>query len=143
MADDFIESEETKEEGFDKPSYDGRLEYYKVLKAYMLAVAKSSSTEDFSLWLRMLRGMFALVKSFIKESDAVAIKSRFISIKNQLMSMDKSHINAKTMMARKIDDELQDVTEDIFEAAKHLLLPLSSDSIMEFNEDEFVRGSDL
>ena len=127
----------------EKPSYDARLEYYKVMKAYMMALAKSSLMDDANTTLRMLWGLFSMVKPYIKKSDAETLKEKLVRIRHQLRASAKTPATSKSIILARIDDELQDMQEELFMASKYIMLPVGGDKVTEFNEQDFLRGSDL
>ena len=125
---------------FDKPSFDGRLQYYKVIKGYMGGIAEASSNSDFNAWFRLIRGLFALVKGFIEPSKATELKDTMRKLKYNMI-MINNNPDACNLL-NYIDDSLQDLTEDLFQVSKHLMLPITKDANGEFNLDELFRGAE-
>lgn len=133
---------ENENKGFSKPSFDGRLEYYKVMKQYMMNIAQASSMGDFVMWYRMLNGMFAIVKGFIRPVDAVDVRKKLDSIKRNINMLNSSTLRPTKNIMFSIDFSLQSITEDLYVASKHLLLPVDLEEMTDISEDDFLGGSE-
>lgn len=129
---------------FDKPGYDGRLNYHAILKQYMVAIADASYNNNLNNWARLLRDMFGMIKPYIKSDDATACKSD-IERCESLVSVMSSCFNRNNQQSISITlrKNLRNATDDLYFKAKHLLLPVKTNDNQTFNEDEFMRGSDL
>ncbi len=127
-------------EEFDKPSFDGRLQYYKVMKGYMGGIAEASTGADFDSWFRLIRGLFALVKGFLKPDKAKELKEQMNLVKRNLIVISTNEDAGN--LVHYIDDSLQDLTEDLFEVSKHLMLPMNKDDDADFNLDDLFKGGE-
>ena len=130
---------------FSKPGFDGRLQYYEVLKKYMMGIATASLESDYLAWLRLLNGLFALVKAFVP-NQGKDIKNKLISVKSNFANYNSGVMNDninRSLVLSTLDDELQEITECLFVSAKHMFLPTSEDGEDEFDMKDFMQGSDL
>ena len=138
-TEEFTDSEDVGE----KPSYDARLEYYKVMKAYMMAIAKSTISEGQESTLKLLWGLFSMVQPFIKKEDAQKLKEKMLWTKMQLRGLYRTPANGRSLMTNKIDDELMTIQEDLFMASRYIMLPVDRDEATEFDGNSFNKESNL
>lgn len=137
---------EENNEKFTKPSYDGRLKYYDVLKAYLIHIANAQYMGDFAGWVRLLEGYFNHIVGFIDPKEVNAIE---VDIEAALNQYSRLSTNSKVSETQKnifnfhMDRKLNKLTRKMNKAAKHLLLPIASEEITEYDFEEFKRGSDL
>lgn len=126
------------------PSYDGRLIYFNHVKEYLTAIAKASVGGEFVEWLRSVQGYFAIVQPFIKKKDAEDINNRLNIIESKyiLIMGIKENRNTGNINIR-LNKDLRLVTQDLFMASKHLLLPIKTDGDFDYTEENFARESDL
>lgn len=129
---------------FDKPGYDGRLNYHAILKQYMVAIAQASYNNNYQSWSILLRDAYGLVAPFIKSTDAAESKKEIekcdnlVNVYNSCTS--KQNQNQVYGLLRK---KLRESTDNLYSRSKHLLLPVKTDSNDTFDAEEFMRGSDL
>jgi len=130
---------------YTKPGYDGRLEYFKVLKDYMINIANAQFMGDFAAWLRLLRGMFALVQPYINPVDATKINAMITTIRQQYTTINSDTIHGcnKKVINGFLDNKLQTLMELLYTSSKHLLLPTQPVDDDEYDFDSFAKGSDL
>ena len=55
----------------------------------------------------------------------------------------KNNEGAKGSAENQIDLKLQEITNDLVAAAKHLLVPIKSKDDEDYDDDSFNRGSDV
>ena len=129
---------------FDKPGYDGRLNYHAILKGYMVAIAQASYEDNYQAWAKLLRDMCGFVAPFIKSDDAQTSKNEIDKCES-VMNISKSCIikSNESAMLTIVRKKLRDATDNLYSRSKHLLLPVKSDSEQILDEDEFMKGSDL
>lgn len=130
-------------EDFTKPGFDARMEYYKVVREYMVNIAKAQYESNISGWIRLLLGLFALVKGYLKPDDAKKIKEELRSVSIKLDNTKRSYSASNAVVMINVDRQLQNLTEDIYSAAKHMLLPIKDNEDDTFDEDAFTKGSDI
>ena len=82
---------------YSKPGYDGRLKYYEHLKSYWDAIAKTSFSDDYAGWKKLLRGYFARTKAFIKTKEREEIINQFSIIENNIREMDTASVSTKNI----------------------------------------------
>ena len=98
---------------YSKPSYDGRLIYYDVIKEYMIGISTASLKGDFVTWFRLLNGIYALLNPYIKPENRNIIKTKFDETKKIVKSLQMNSIrenNNATLIQNLLDTKLQDIT---------------------------------
>jgi hypothetical protein len=135
---------DSNEVSFDKPGYDGRLNYHAILKQYMMAIAQSSYRKDFADWSLLLRDIFGMIAPYIK-SDLAALSKKEINQCELMVAIMNNCVDVanKNIIAGLLRRRLREATDNLYERSKHLLLPVKLDTPQELNEEEFLRGSDL
>lgn len=136
--------DEEERVSFDKPGYDGRLNYHAILKGYMIGVANASYAEDYGSWAKLLRDMYGFVAPYMKSNDAQNCKKEIEKCES-FINISKSCVmksNEATMLTV-VRKRLRDATDNLYLKAKHLLLPVKSEGDDHFDEEDFLRGSDL
>jgi len=133
-----------KEISFDKPGYDGRLNYHAILKGYMIAIATTSFNDDYRSWAKLLRDMYGFVAPYIKSDDAELSKNEIELCENSIevgnSCVVRSNQNIVLNIVRK---KLREATDNLYSRAKHLLLPVKSEGEQTFDENNFMGESDL
>lgn len=129
--------EETKEKGFDKPSYDGRQEYYDHAKQYWDAIATCFLDKDYEKTLIALNGYFSFIRAYI-DSDSQTRLDKIDAIAWKRIDGSKNLGNAKVtgtymIQIRKL---LIEYRKELFIADRYLKLPIKSQEEEEFDEDE-------
>lgn len=129
---------------FDKPGYDGRLNYHAILKGYMVAIATASYQDDFASWVKLLMDVRGFVAPYIKSDEALKSEEE-ISKCESILNISYSCIQKSNQVAMQsiIRKRLRKATDNLYNSAKHLMLPVKSDTESELDMDEFFRGSDL
>jgi len=122
------------DEIINKPSYDGRLQFYDVFGGYMKAMAQAVVDKNYSLWYNCLRSMLSMSKPFITSEDIKEIEN--------LLSIAKNSMREKKLSFY-VEEKLFQAEDAIHRSAKHLLLPISTDTITEWSEEDFLKESDL
>lgn len=133
-------------EQFRKVSFDARQHFYKVMEIYMRDVGQAQVKSDFTLWYRLEMGLISLVNPFIKKKDREEILEKCEVIKNYLNkrnSPDARKISNPSLLNQKIDSLLIELHFKVYDAAKHMLLPLSEVEEDEFDFEAFKRQSGL
>lgn len=129
-----------EEKGAIKPSYDGRLVYYKVISDLMVTISYASTNQLVETWLRALKGLYALVKGYCDPVKAQEIKDNLMRVSNLLEA--KHYSGGGWEIAKKnADRKLQDLTEDIYVLCRHMMLPTQADDDAEL--DRFDELSDI
>jgi len=130
-----------------KPAYDGRLQYFDVIKLYMQNIANSQCLGDFITWHRLLNGLLAVTKGYADSDDIIKVKAQLYTIQINLgrfsadAQLDSTN---KSLLITMIDRQLQDATELLYEITKHLYLPISDGGLNgEYDIDTFMDGSNL
>ena len=126
----------TKDEGITKPIFDARMQYYNVLQAHMGTLLKARTSNDLFLMFSTLSGMLDVVAPFISK-DNIKKADKYLDIaSNYLSSKDRTF----RLYAEK---QLNKASRLIYMASKHMLLPTGAEEITDWDEEEFLRGSDL
>ena len=115
-----------EEERAIKPSYDGRLVYYKVISELMVTISYASTNGLVETWLRALKGLYALVKGYCDPVKAQEIKGNLMRVSNILESKHYSG-NGWEIAKKNADRKLQDLTEDIYVLCRHMMLPTQAE----------------
>lgn len=136
--------EQDKPDSFDKPGYDGRINYHNLLKQYMIAIAEASYMDDFSSWSKLLRDMYGLVRPFIKVSDAELSRIEIEKCESYV-NISKTCImkTNEIAMLSIVRNRLSVARDNLYDRSKHLLLPTKSDAEESFDAESFMKGSDL
>jgi hypothetical protein len=139
-----MEDTQVEKNGYTKPGYDARLQYYEVIKKYMINISNAQYYGDFASWIRLLLGMYSLLKGYVDPEKAKDIKDKLIKIRKQhnVTNPDKVISSAhKKTLNNVLDIKLQEITEDIYVCAKHMFLPISEETEEDFDENVFTRES--
>ena len=128
-----------------KPSFDGRIQFYQHLKTYLDAIALYSFEDNPQQFLRAIKGYYSLVRPFIKEEDAKKVKPLLEAAENQAKSLGFSKLNGMQSQSLKNNlwRKLETIREDLYMYSRQMLLPIKQEEEEEFNEANFMEGSDL
>lgn len=125
---------------YSKPSFDGRLQYYEVLKEYFKGLAQTMVSADLNTWLRILDGLYSHVCPFLKVEDRQTIEESLERIDRQLSFIRQlGHTGEAEALGSTIDRQLRKLQRIIIISAKDLLLPTSTGEGDDFDEREFMR----
>lgn len=137
---------EDEEERFTKPGFDARKQYNEVLKQYILRIAEAQLTTDLNLWLTLLDGLFSIVQPFIDPAKAKEIDAKLNNIRIEMNNWAYQRVQGEASNAvvhGYKTNLLSEATKLMYMHARHILLPVSDERMNDFDDDEFLRGSDL
>lgn len=138
-------AEEETAGDFTKPAYDARQVYYtKIIIPILERIIFYISLKDFDSWLREDKNLFTHVEGYI-DPKQISLISKKINSASLLLFKRAQLIDNKNnmMMIGAIEDAMWDLHRSLITASKHLYLPIKSEEITEWDEAEFLRGSDL
>ena len=132
--------EENSVEAYKKVSYDGRLQYYEVLKKHMSVLAEICTAGDHKTWVRVLAAMASLVKSFMKKEEAEQIQSMINECYDAVLSFpNNSRIRGFSILEKKLDQKLQQTQDKLYYFIKPMLVPVGEEEDDEFDIEKFMR----
>ena len=145
MNDLALDMEEDFKEGAIKPSFDGRMQYHKIVGGHLLEISRAQGSGDHYTWLRLLYGLHALTHPYCKKEDMDEVKKDLDALYNRMVNVMGLRNSSKIWNQNNLsfDKKLLDLTSKINFAIRHLLLTTSEDTGGEFTEEEFYRQSDL
>lgn len=127
---------EKPDEGITKPIFDARMQYYNVLQAHMGTLLKARTTNDLFLMYSTLSGMLDVVAPFISKQN--------ITDADKYLNAASNYLGLKDRFLRLYaEKQLNKASRLIYMASKHMLLPTGAEEITEWDEAEFLKGSDL
>lgn len=128
------------EDYISRPTYDGRQEYYKIVRLLIETMANFNINDAFDAWLDILNTLYCIVKPYISATDAKKIYDLLIDAENYLMNIQRHETEYiyKRLVAN-FKRKMHNINIEIFTAGKHLLLPLKTDEIEEFNEEKLIK----
>lgn len=129
---------------FNKPGFDARQHYYNILTGMIKSICQFSYEEDFRSWLKMVKQMAGLVSPFIEPDNKIILKEKIKKL-DSLINVQSScnGINNKSMLSANLSIDLQEVTDDIYNFAKHMLLPIKIENDGDYKSADFFGGSAL
>jgi len=132
-------------ESYSKPSYDGRLKYYDHLKEYWDGLKNAMLEGDIDLWYRFLRGYYSRTHSYMHPKKKESILKGFNEIVNKMyiLTMTQFSNQQKWSIEIEINNKLQEIEDELFNATKDMLLPVKTEVEGDFDVEEFMRQSDL
>jgi hypothetical protein len=131
-------------ERYTKPGFDARIHYYDIVKAYMINIVYTTVSGDYPKWMLLIRSLYNLICPYIKTPEALKKKIMDTQRRVDQWTIFKCTNRANQMVADSyIENKLQELTEELYTSAKHMLLPIKSDEITEYDTREFIEGSDL
>jgi|SRR6056297_1742645 len=130
------QKEEAKEEEITKPIFDARLQYYNVLQAHMSTLLTARTENNLFLMYSTLSGMLDMVSPFIKIKDCEKAEKYLERGANYLGQRDRQ-------LRLYAEKNLNKASRLIYLSAKHMLLPVGARETTEWDEEEFLKGSDL
>lgn len=144
MVDDELLSDEPSVSTVGKVGFDARLQYYDVLKKFMLHQKLSALTGDLSMWYRGLNILFNMVYAYINEKDRALIEERLLRLESSLRAYNggTNNYTQRLMIQRRIEKELLSIERLIHMAARTLFLPVKEETIGGFDDSEFLSRSD-
>lgn len=135
-----------EEESYNKPGYDGRLEFYKHLKDYWDGLSNSALSGDLDIWIRYLRGYFARTREFIRPKLREEISKKFVILNQLNLKLNLGGAMGqvdKFILENKMINTIQLLEDDLFSGTKALLLPMKAEEEEEWDIQQFLRESDL
>ena len=133
------------EDSYNKPKFDGRLEYYKVLKEYLTTFGIAQIQNNYTIMLRTIEGMYFMSFPFIRKANADNLK-KDITKAWQLVAINKKNTVSREPIRRELEHLMFKMKEDVFFTMKDLLLPVNEID-PEHDEKSFIeqfeRESDL
>lgn len=132
-----------------KPTHDARQEYYDTLKFVMVNTAKAFLIRDATTATTGLRLQYNMVSPYVDQTpDFTTIPHELLQAENKFVGTHHAFRNTAFENARrqKVNEgwnTLLNIDLRIREAAKHVQLPTGTDGIVDFDLDEFKRGSGL
>lgn len=138
-----IDDNTNNDESFDKPGYDGRLQYYKIIGGFMKGISESSLSNNYDAWFNLIHCMFDMVCPFIRKPDE--LKKEIEKVEKIVYSNSSTSTNHSNqyILNRNVEKKLHELTGKLYTAAKHMLLPIQEETDTEYSTEEFFRGSDL
>lgn len=139
------------EESSKKPSHDARLQYYRVMEYVMLNMVSSSLLGNYEGWYRTLRSFYNRIVAYVPPSKLDGIKQRFALAKHLLdkqremgsYNRDRVVQAAQQCRVSEIDELFFDIEERLHVAARDMMLPTKVEELLAFDEEAFLRDSDL
>lgn len=143
----------TKEadESTKKPSHDARLQYYRVLEYVMLNMKSAALLGNYLGWYRTLREFHIMIVGYVPGSKLDGIKERFAMAKHLLdkqlgmstYNRDRVVQTAQQYRVAEMDELFFDIEERLHVAARDMMLPTKVEELLAFDEEAFLRDSDL
>jgi len=145
MANEEPQGENSEDNSFNKPSYDGRLQYYKLAGSYMTSIAAASLNDNFILWLELINGLFDIFYPFIKPTDITEIEKQIEECDKNIDILAQSSNNKTNQLTlnKFLEKKLHVLTRKLYCSSKHMLLPIKSEENDNLNVEDFLEGSDL
>lgn len=135
---------ETNQEKFTKPSFDGRLAYFKLVEDYLTDIRIASYSSKPKAWFETLSKFATFVTPFIRQSDSVELEKKIKKVNDMFVNMATfGSNNNKALVELKIAQSLRELNGDLFKYAKHILLPIKDESDDKFDMKAWMGGSDL
>lgn len=121
-------------ESITKPTYDARLEYYRVMRHYMENVAGALQSMNFLLAVTNLRSLLSMVAPYMKASEVKQAKT--------LLTRARAWAKSKKSSAVDYTEELlHEASDTIYSSsAKQLFLPQAEVEDDEFDEKSLLEG---
>jgi len=133
-----MEGEEYK---YNKPNFDGRLNYYNHLKSYWDGLAQATFEDNYDMRYKALRGYFARTRPFIKDKDKLSnLFKTVLALIRQLHEFSKSN---QPYILNKITDMLQDIEDELFMATKDMLVSTKDEDDDEFDYEQWAKESGM
>ena len=125
-----------------KSSYDGRLKFFELTHMWMMIIANASINNQYEVWLRALRALRGIVAGFVMDKRIIEIKKDIYKLEVQINSVLYSNLNNvnKQKAARYFDNQLQDITDELYIISKDLWLPTKSDKDKLLDLDKLFGG---
>jgi len=139
------EIEVKPDDGYVKPGYDGRMQYYATLEKFMLGLSNAQIAGDFAAWIRVASGFISLIGPYIKPSHAVILREKLNQARAGYMKLQQNMYESsnKAYVEGILDTQLQQLTDKIYEFGRHIFLPVSDEESEEFDIEQFFKESDL
>ena len=113
-----------------KSSFDGRLQYFDNVGAFLKAYTESVLSNDLQLQYRTLVGLFNVTSPYIKDEANEQVELLFRKIENNIKHKDYMF---QAMAAK----TLSETARKVFFNCKHLMLPQKLDDNEDINWDDF------
>jgi hypothetical protein len=128
------------EEQYNKPSYDGRLHYHIELNRLLNVLHQYYMIEDIENCIKSLQLIKSWIYPYIRTEDKKEANNIMIQLRTkhkivEFNSQRMSNVNAEML------NIISDCEGKFLLFAKDLLLPMSSDDITEWSDDEFLKGT--
>lgn len=128
-----------------KPGFDARKHFYELMSKYLNNIAIAQYSRDVEGWATLIQGILSLVRPYVKSDDCKAIDNRLKVIISNRELLRRSPLLRISSNRSIIDSnhlaELQQITDNLYLTAKHLMLPTKGDDETEFDEKTFKGGS--
>lgn len=131
------------EEQFRKVSFDARIHYYKVVEEYMKSIAKTQAESSLEEWFRLIVGLASIIKPFIQIKDKQQIETSIDELRKKIRMRggNSPYMKGRKVIEYVIDVELQKLTDQVYQASKHMLLPFGETEDEEFDVEAFMKRS--
>jgi hypothetical protein len=129
-----------EEDQYNKPSYDGRIHYFMELNRILSNLNNAIMNEDIENCLKGLMLFKNHIYAYIRNEDKKKsdLIMRDLELQHKMIEYNSKHIsNVNNHILKKI----LNVHGQLMVFAKELLLPLSSDEITEWSDEEFLKGT--
>ena len=133
-----------------KSSHDARQHYGRILEYVMLNMKSAALMGNYLGWYRCLREFHIMVLGYVKKEKLDGIKEKFNKAKialdgyeNMTAYRDRAVQNAVMIRVSSMDELFFEIEEQLHLASRDLMLPTKEDDILEFDEEKFLRDSDL
>lgn len=129
-----------EKETIDKPEYDGRQEYYKIVGSLIDKIVYYSDESNYNKWYNILRQLFSLVMPYITKTNKENIKQKLGVAHNRMTRLESVpiHYAGRTYLMSSLENLLHEITSDVYDAGKYMLLPIKTQDVEEYNERLFA-----
>lgn len=126
-----------------KPSYDGRMMYYDVIKKFLLAQKVSALNGDVNQWYRGLRILYNMCQAYVSPEDRAAIKKELNRIRLEIGQLGTARTDKhRGFIIGAVEEDLLELEEQLHTAARAMFLPIKAEDKTGWDDEEFLRGSD-
>lgn len=130
-----------------KPTFDGRQIYYKVVQLVQENIIQYSISEDWKTWYRLLRRLYSVTAPYIGKDVRATLGGELDRLSDEVKKYYNNPSRDKSPNKLwGLEKQLDKFTTDIYQASRHLLLPLQTVEILDedhYDDTEFMRMSDL
>lgn len=128
-----------------KTSFDGRVEYQKIINGTLRLVLAHQTSGNYSSCYRELRILLGLVKEYTNPIIKRDIENK-LKIVSELIVKSEERVRTqsnKDQFKGWIDSDIQVIIDLILSGAKHIFLPSDTEEEEVFDWDKFKKESDL